>query len=157
MVYSNYSLFKPILGNSEVTVEKGSRSRPCVYVSDEGGGHKDNTQPTSFRKHLAASVSFWAWGLDSCDCVSIVKELTVNAENRFSGRWLFHWGVQRIHHDTLPVTYHTERSRMEGLGDMGFDLYWQTLPDHLPSASWHHWCAHMSRGSADVKQKTGFV
>lgn len=23
MVYSNYSLFKPILGNSEVTVEKG--------------------------------------------------------------------------------------------------------------------------------------
>lgn len=65
MIYSNYSLFKHIFGKIEVTVEKGSRSRPCVYVSDEGGGHKDNTQPTSFRKHLAASVSFWAWVVGS--------------------------------------------------------------------------------------------
>lgn len=61
MIDSNYSLFKHILGNSEVTVEKRSRSRPCVYVSDDRGGHKDNTQQTSFGKHLAASVSFWAW------------------------------------------------------------------------------------------------
>lgn len=158
MIYSNYSLFKRILGNSEVTVEKGSRSRP-VYVSDEGGGHKGNTPTNLFQKtsgSIRVVLSLGGWGLDSRDCVSIVRELTVNVENRLSGRWIFTGGFKG------PITTHFQ-SRIT-LKEAG----WRD------SGTWALNCTgrrcqttflqhgditgvHTLRGSADVKQKRGFV
>lgn len=133
-ICSNGSLFKHILGNSEITVENSPRSRPCVYASDEGG-HKENTQPEYIWHHPCHSEPGWHERGRIHKCVCIVKDFKVNEENRSPGRWLFWRVVQRTHHDTLPSTYHSERSWVEGSEMWALNCTaWQTLPDHLPSA-----------------------
>lgn len=42
--------------------------------------------------------------------------------------------VQRARHYTLPGTYKAEKELGGGSGDVGFESFWQTLADHLPSA-----------------------
>lgn len=136
-ICSQGSLFKHILGNSEVTVENSPRSRTCVYASDEGGGIKKtrNHQRTSGIIHVILSLGGTGGGGRIHNFVCIVKDFKVNEENRSPGRWLFQRVVQRTHHDTLPSTYHSERSWVEGSGTWALNCTaWQTLPDHLPSA-----------------------
>lgn len=121
--YGNWSLFKHILGNSEVTVESSSRSRPYVYVSD-GGGAQKNTQPASFRTNLPSSVSFWAWVVGG-GWIHVFTEFKMNVENTLVLR-----SAAVLQGGSKEPSLHTSRHvpRLEelggGLGDVGFDLYW---------------------------------